>query len=145
MARGNRRQLIETIEPALKAADQHGRMHDAGQHDLFGLADNVIEQPACDTLPGAEDVVDWSDSERLRHEKETLGLYLTGQSLNIFSQIGIVMMVGLAAKNGILIVEFANQLRDRGTAFADAIHEASLIRFRPIVMTGITTAAGACR
>jgi multidrug efflux pump len=72
-----------------------------------------------------------------------LGLYITGGTLNIYSQIGLIMLVGLAAKNGILIVEFANQLRDQGTAFREAIHEASLIRFRPIVMTGITTAAGA--
>ncbi len=71
-----------------------------------------------------------------------LGLWLTGSSLNIYSQIGLVMLVGLAAKNGILIVEFANQLRDQGVEFADALREASITRFRPILMTGITTAAG---
>jgi multidrug efflux pump len=71
-----------------------------------------------------------------------LGLYLTGLSLNIYSQIGLIMLVGLAAKNGILIVEFANQLRDDGRAFAEALTEATRVRFRPIVMTGITTAAG---
>ncbi|WP_095498227.1 efflux RND transporter permease subunit [Paraferrimonas haliotis] len=72
-----------------------------------------------------------------------LGLWLTGQTLNIYSQIGIIMLVGLAAKNGILIVEFANQLRDRGLSFDDAIVKASCQRLRPILMTGITTAAGA--
>ncbi|MFP4275910.1 MAG: efflux RND transporter permease subunit [Wenzhouxiangella sp.] len=72
-----------------------------------------------------------------------LGLWLTGASLNVYSQIGLVMLVGLAAKNGILIVEFINQLRDSGTAFEQAIIEASVIRLRPILMTGITTAAGA--
>jgi multidrug efflux pump len=71
-----------------------------------------------------------------------LGLYLTGQTLNIYSQIGLIMLVGLAAKNGILIVEFSNQLRDAGKSFRDALVEASAIRLRPIVMTGITTAAG---
>jgi multidrug efflux pump len=71
-----------------------------------------------------------------------LGLYLTDQTLNIYSQIGLIMLVGLAAKNGILIVEFANQLRDRGHAFRDALLEAAQVRLRPIVMTGITTAAG---
>ncbi|MEW8087207.1 MAG: efflux RND transporter permease subunit [Candidatus Thiodiazotropha endolucinida] len=71
-----------------------------------------------------------------------LGLYLTDQTLNIYSQIGLIMLVGLAAKNGILIVEFANQLRDAGKAFSDALIEAAHVRFRPIVMTGITTAAG---
>ncbi|APE31819.1 multidrug transporter AcrB [Halomonas aestuarii] len=72
-----------------------------------------------------------------------LGLYLTGQSLNIYSQVGLVMLVGLAAKNGILIVEFANQLRDRGMAFREALVEASVTRLRPIVMTAVTTMAGA--
>jgi len=72
-----------------------------------------------------------------------LGLYATGGTLNLFSQIGLIMLVGLSAKNGILIVEFANQLRDQGVAFGDAILEASAIRLRPIVMTGLTTAAGA--
>ena len=71
-----------------------------------------------------------------------LGLYLTDQTLNIYSQIGLIMLVGLAAKNGILIVEFANQLRDAGKPFREALIEASEIRLRPIIMTGITTAAG---
>ena len=72
-----------------------------------------------------------------------LGLYLTGNSLNIYSQIGLIMLVGLAAKNGILIVEFANQLRDQGISFDKAIIDASATRFRPIIMTGLTTIAGA--
>lgn len=71
------------------------------------------------------------------------GLWLVGGSLNIYSQIGIVMLVGLAAKNGILIVEFANQLRDQGRAFEQAIIEAAKVRLRPIVMTSLATAAGA--
>ncbi len=71
-----------------------------------------------------------------------LGLWWAGETLNIYSQIGLIMLVGLAAKNGILIVEFANQLRDQGLAFRDALLEASEVRLRPIVMTGITTAAG---
>jgi len=71
-----------------------------------------------------------------------LGLWLTGQSLNIYSQIGLIMLVGLAAKNGILIVEFANQLRDEGKGFDAALLEAADVRLRPIIMTGITTAAG---
>lgn len=70
------------------------------------------------------------------------GLWVSGSSLNIYSQIGLVMLVALAAKNGILIVEFANQLRDAGEAFEAALAHAARVRFRPIVMTGITTAAG---
>ncbi len=71
-----------------------------------------------------------------------LGLHLTGLSLNIYSQVGLVMLVGLAAKNGILIVEFANQLRDQGRAFAEALEEAAVTRLRPILMTAVTTMAG---
>ena len=68
-----------------------------------------------------------------------IGLYLSGNSINIYSQIGIVMLIGLAAKNGILIVEFANQLRDAGLSFRDAVITASRQRLRPIVMTAFTT------
>ncbi|WP_136253812.1 efflux RND transporter permease subunit [Onishia niordana] len=72
-----------------------------------------------------------------------LGLYVAGQSLNLYSQVGLVMLIGLAAKNGILIVEFANQLRDQGSAFRDALIDASVTRLRPILMTAVTTMAGA--
>ena len=72
-----------------------------------------------------------------------LGLMLTGQTLNIYSQIGLIMLIGLAAKNGILIVEFINQRRDAGMAFGEAILEAATKRLRPILMTAITTAIGA--
>ncbi len=72
-----------------------------------------------------------------------LGLWLSGWTLNLYSQIGIVMLVGLAAKNGILIVEFANQLRDEGASIADAIRSAASRRLRAILMTSIATIAGA--
>lgn len=72
-----------------------------------------------------------------------LGLALSGGSINLYSQIGIVMLVGLAAKNGILIVEFANQLRDEGLEIAEAIRQAAARRLRPILMTSIATVVGA--
>jgi multidrug efflux pump len=72
-----------------------------------------------------------------------IGLALTGGTLNLFSQIGIVMLVGLAAKNGILIVEFANQLRDQGRGIREAIVESAGVRLRPILMTSIATIMGA--
>ncbi|KAF1711345.1 multidrug transporter AcrB [Pseudoxanthomonas kalamensis DSM 18571] len=72
-----------------------------------------------------------------------IGLWATGGTLNLFSQIGIVMLVGLAAKNGILIVEFANQLRDEGRNVHQAIVESASVRLRPILMTSIATVAGA--
>jgi multidrug efflux pump len=72
-----------------------------------------------------------------------VGLWLFGSSINIFSQIGAVMLIGIASKNGILIVEFANQLRDRGVEFVDATIEAAVTRLRPVVMTTLATGAGA--
>ncbi|WP_336367866.1 efflux RND transporter permease subunit [Marinobacter sp. C2H3] len=72
-----------------------------------------------------------------------LALWWSGISLNIYSQIGIVMLLGLMAKNGILIVEFANQLRDQGYAVRDAILEGAVLRFRPVLMTTISTIFGA--
>jgi multidrug efflux pump len=71
-----------------------------------------------------------------------IGLFLFGQSLNIYSQIGLIMLIGLAVKNGILIVEFINQLRDEGMEFKEAIIEASGKRLRPIIMTSFTTIVG---
>lgn len=71
------------------------------------------------------------------------GLKVHGLSINIFSQIAVVMLIGIAAKNGVLIVEFANQLRDRGKEFHEAIIEASVTRLRPVLMTSLCTAFGA--
>ena len=70
-------------------------------------------------------------------------LLLTGITLNIYSQIGMVMLIGLVAKNGILIVEFANQLREQGASVRDAVEKASEARLRPILMTAIATVFGA--
>jgi len=72
-----------------------------------------------------------------------LGLFMVNGSINVFSQIGCIMLIGLAAKNGILIVEFANQLRDRGVEFIEAVIEASAIRLRPVLMTSLCTLFGA--
>ena len=70
-------------------------------------------------------------------------LMLTQGSLNVYSEIGLVLLVGIMAKNGILVVEFANQLRDRGRDVREAIEEASRIRLRPIMMTKLSTILGA--
>ncbi len=72
-----------------------------------------------------------------------LSLWYFNQTLNIFSQIGIIMLIGLVTKNGILIVEFANQLKEKGKTIREAIHEAAAARLRPILMTSIATALGA--
>ncbi|WP_300379182.1 efflux RND transporter permease subunit [Henriciella sp.] len=70
-------------------------------------------------------------------------LFLTGVSLNIYSQIGLIMLIGLMAKNGILLVEFADQLRSHGRTVREAVYEAATIRARPITMTLISTVLGA--
>jgi multidrug efflux pump len=69
-------------------------------------------------------------------------LYLYGQSINIFSQIGIIMLIGLVTKNGILIVEFANQRKQAGLSSLEAVYEAAGARFRPILMTSLATVLG---
>jgi multidrug efflux pump len=72
-----------------------------------------------------------------------LGLLAYGSSVNVFSQIGAILLIGLSAKNGVLIVEFANQLRDRGMEIRDAAIKAATVRFRPILMTSAATTFGA--
>jgi multidrug efflux pump len=71
-----------------------------------------------------------------------ISLYLFGHTLNIFSQIGMIMLIGLVTKNGILIVEFANQKREDGLSRWDAVLEASQLRLRPILMTSLAMALG---
>jgi len=70
------------------------------------------------------------------------GLLIAGSSMNTYSQIGLIILVGIAAKNGILIVEFANQLRDQGLSIREAVIESASLRLRPIIMTSISAAAG---
>ena len=71
-----------------------------------------------------------------------LGLLVVGSSINIFSQIALIILIGLAAKNGILIVEFANQLRDQGKDLEKSILESANLRLRPILMTSLSTIIG---
>ena len=71
------------------------------------------------------------------------GLLISGSTINTYSQIGLIILIGIAAKNGILIVEFANQLRDEGLSIREAVIESASLRLRPIIMTSIAAAAGA--
>jgi HAE1 family hydrophobic/amphiphilic exporter-1 len=70
-------------------------------------------------------------------------LTVSGTSINIYSQIGLVMLVGLMAKNGILVVEFADQLRDRGYGVMEAVRESAIVRLRPVMMTVLSTVLSA--
>ncbi len=70
------------------------------------------------------------------------GLKISGLSVNIFSEIAVIVLIGIAAKNGVLIVEFTNQLRDRGVEFSEAIVKAAGTRLRPVLMTSLCTAIG---
>jgi multidrug efflux pump subunit AcrB len=72
-----------------------------------------------------------------------LALLLTGTSLNVYSQIGLVLLIGLMAKNSVLVVEFADQLRDKGLAVRDAIEQSAARRLRPVMMTLVSTVLGA--
>ncbi len=69
-------------------------------------------------------------------------MFITRQTLNIFSQIGLIMLIGMVAKNGILIVEFANQRQLAGLTIMEAVRDAAVARFRPILMTSLTTILG---
>lgn len=71
-----------------------------------------------------------------------IGLLVAGSSLNIYSQIGLIILIGLSAKNGILIVEFANQLRIEGQNIEKAVINACKLRLRPILMTSLSTIVG---
>ena len=72
-----------------------------------------------------------------------IGMLLFGASINVFTQIGAILLIGLATKNGVLIVEFTNQLREQGRDFKDALVEAATIRLRPVLMTSACTTIGA--
>ena len=72
-----------------------------------------------------------------------LSLWIFGKTLNIFSEIGIIMLIGLVTKNGILIVEFANQQKEKGAGLLEAVRFAAAARFRPILMTSLATILGA--
>ncbi|HAW08430.1 MAG TPA: acriflavin resistance protein, partial [Bacteroidetes bacterium] len=72
-----------------------------------------------------------------------LSLWITGSTLNIFSEIGMIVLIGIVTKNGILIIEFANQRREQGLNINEAVIDAATQRFRPIIMTSLATILGA--
>lgn len=88
------------------------------------------------------EALDYLDRLVIDHLPDEATVDYQGETLNTYSQLALIMLIGLSAKNGILIVEFANQLRDQGKGFNDAVIEAAKLRLRPIMMTSITTIMG---
>jgi multidrug efflux pump len=135
-------QLPPTIRTAL--AGQSQDYADAGASLLFafGLALALIYLVLAAQFESFRDPVIILVTVPLSLAGALAGLWLTGQTLNVFSQIGLIMLIGLVTKNGILIVEFANQERAAGRDLATAIREASAARLRPILMTTFSTVFG---
>lgn len=140
-------QLVKTELPETAQVDYKGRSRDfmyssESQFLVFGLGILVMFLVLAAQFESYISPLIITLTVPLAIAGGLLALLLTGGTLNLYSQIGLIMLIGLAAKNGILIVEFANQLRDQGRSINEAIHEAASVRLRPIFMTSITTIAG---
>ncbi len=120
-----------------------GREFDAAWRSTFGFAIVIIFLVLAAQFESCA-VVARSSCRRCRSglPARSSRCIITGTSLNIYSQIGLVLLVGVMAKNGILIVEFANQLRDQGDGVRDAIERPARMRLRPVMMTMIATILG---
>ena len=137
-------------EEAPERADHLQRRDLPAQEVRRRVVDHVRVR-AAHRLPGARGAVrelhpphrDPGHRAARAHGRAARDLWLFNSTINIFSQIGCIMLIGIACKNGILIVEFANQLRDRGVEFVDAIIQSSATRLRPVLMTSLCTAFGA--
>jgi multidrug efflux pump len=112
-----------------------------GDFDIFGLP--LPEPSSLDAAPPAGAGAGAASCAQVAVAGVLFGLQAMGLNQSIYSQIGFIMLIGLAAKNGILIVEFINQLRDEGVPFVEAVLEASSQRLRPIIMTALATVMGA--
>ena len=136
------RLLPETIRTSL--AGQSRDFRDAGNSLLFSfaLALLLIYLMLAAQFESFRDPVVILVTVPLSLAGALLSLLIFGQTLNLFSQIGLVMLIGLVTKNGILIVEFANQRRDGGLGIREAVLEASIARLRPILMTAFATVFG---
>jgi multidrug efflux pump len=136
------RVLPPTIQTSL--AGQSRDYRDAGQSLLFAfaLALVLIYLMLAAQFESFRDPIVILVTVPLSLAGALLSLLVFGQTLNLFSQIGLIMLIGLVTKNGILIVEFANQRRDAGLEVMEAVFDAATRRLRPILMTALATVFG---
>lgn len=135
--------LDESFQTALSGASRDYAESSSNTTFAFGLALVLIYLVLAAQFESFKDPFTIMLTVPLALAGALLSLWLFDQTLNIFSQIGMIMLIGLVTKNGILIVEFANQKREFGLKKRDAVIEASAQRLRPILMTSLATALGA--
>lgn len=137
------RLLDETFQTALGGASRDYAESSSNTSFAFGLALILIYLVLAAQFESFKDPFTIMLTVPLALAGALLSLWIFNQTLNIFSQIGMIMLIGLVTKNGILIVEFANQKREFGLPKREAVLEASAQRLRPILMTSLATALGA--
>ncbi len=135
--------LDESFQTALSGASRDYAESSSNTSFAFGLALVLIYLVLAAQFESFKDPFTIMLTVPLALAGALLSLWLFDQTLNIFSQIGMIMLIGLVTKNGILIVEFANQKREFGLKKKEAVIEASAQRLRPILMTSLATALGA--
>lgn len=135
--------LDETFQTALSGASRDYAESSSNTSFAFGLALVLIYLVLAAQFESFKDPFTIMLTVPLALAGALLSLWIFDQTLNIFSQIGMIMLIGLVTKNGILIVEFANQKREFGLQKREAVIEASAQRLRPILMTSLATALGA--
>lgn len=135
--------LDESFQTALGGASRDYAESSSNTTFAFGLALVLIYLVLAAQFESFKDPFTIMITVPLALAGALLSLWLFDQTLNIFSQIGMIMLIGLVTKNGILIVEFANQKREFGLKKTEAVIEASAQRLRPILMTSLATALGA--
>ena len=135
--------MDESFQTALGGASRDYAESSSNTSFAFGLALILIYLVLAAQFESFKDPFTIMITVPLALAGALLSLWLFDQTLNIFSQIGIIMLIGLVTKNGILIVEFANQKREFGLKKTEAVIEASAQRLRPILMTSLATALGA--
>jgi multidrug efflux pump len=134
--------LDETFRTALEGESRNFRESSSSLLFAFGLAILLIFLVMAAQFESFKDPFVIMFTVPLALFGALLFMWLFGITMNIYSQIGIIMLIGLVTKNGILIVEFANQRQTAGLTKKDAIIEASIQRLRPILMTSISTVLG---
>ncbi|MEN9599842.1 MAG: hypothetical protein RL596_2161 [Bacteroidota bacterium] len=135
--------LDESFKTALSGASRDYAESSSNTSFAFGLALILIYLVLAAQFESFKDPFTIMITVPLALAGALLSLWIFDQTLNIFSQIGMIMLIGLVTKNGILIVEFANQKREHGLPKREAVLEASAQRLRPILMTSLATALGA--